>query len=154
MPRDRTADPWGGATHHGFSSLTEPCPRPGRGPMRTLSRKHVIGGVAAAVGLGLAFGLAARPDVGQHARRVVPMQPATRASTGTIPIEVVKPAVRPAPKPTTRLEVLPPEMARGATPPATAAPRSEQEPFIEPDGRALDEKDVDEPNEVPDDAPG
>jgi len=149
MPDERGADPWGGATYKGFSGLAEP--RPARGPV--LNRNWVIGGVAAAVGLGLLFGLAARPDIGQHEMKAAPMQPAAQASNEAIPIEVTKPVVLPAAKPTTPLEVLPPDMARRAAPAAT--PRFEPAPIAEPYERHLDEEDVDEPEDaLPDDAPG
>jgi hypothetical protein len=155
MPRDRVADPWGGATYHGFSGMAEPRPPPTRGRMPALSRKLVIGGVAVAVGLGLVFGLAARPDIGQREGKAAPMPPAAQAPSETIPIEVTKPVLLPTPKPTTRLEVLPPDMARRAPPPAALDPsRLEPAAVIEPDGRDLDEAVAGDPEEIPDDAPG
>jgi len=57
------------------------------------------------------------------------MQPAARASTETLDIEVNKPVILPAPKATGRLEVLPPDLAaRSAPRMAATAPRTEPRP--------------------------
>jgi uncharacterized protein YecT (DUF1311 family) len=111
MPSDRAGEPWAGTTYNGFSGPAEP--RPARRATPPLSRNLILGGVAAAVGLGLVFGFAARPNLGQH-ERAAPMQPATQPSTDTLDIEVNKPVILPAPRPTGRLEVLPPDLARNA----------------------------------------
>jgi uncharacterized protein YecT (DUF1311 family) len=116
------ADPWTGTTYNGFAGAAELPPQPARGPIPRLSRNLLLGGVAAAVGLGLVFGIAARPNLGQHALKPAPMQPAARSSTDVLDIEVTKPVVLPAPKPTGRLEVLPPDLARAAPRMAAAAP--------------------------------
>jgi uncharacterized protein YecT (DUF1311 family) len=99
----------------------------------------VVGGVGAAVALGLVLGIAARPNIGQHGLKPVPMQPVTRASTDTIDIEVNKPAVLPAPKPMGRLEVLPPDLAAAARPAVVAvapAARMDAPPAAPPIDRA------------------
>ena len=116
------ADPWAGTTYNGFAGAAEPPPQPARRPIPRLSRNLLLGGVAAAVGLGLVFGFAARPNLGQHMSKPAPMQPAARSSTDVLDVEVTKPVVLPAPKPTGRLEVLPPDWARAAPRMATAAP--------------------------------
>ena len=131
------ADPWAGTTYNGFAGAPDLPPQPRRRAIPRLSRNLLLGGVAAAVGLGLVLGLAARPNLGPRAKPP-PMQPAARASTDVLDVEVKKPVVLPAPKPTGRLEVLPPDLARAAPRMAAAAPtlpiapsRIEPQPALE-----------------------
>jgi hypothetical protein len=99
MPADR-GEPWGGATYKGFAgptpaeTTTDGAPqsqRRLRAPAwSTISRKQkIIGGVAAAVVLGLAFGLWARTGV--HSRDNLSSS-AEAAVTAKVPIEVTQPA--------------------------------------------------------------
>lgn len=122
------ADPWAGTTYHGFAGPAEVLPpAPSRLSRSRASRKLLLGGVAAAAVLGLVLGFAARPKLVQPASRPAPMQPAARAPAETLDIEINKPVILPAPKPTGRLEVLPPDLARSA-PRMVAAPRVEARP--------------------------
>jgi uncharacterized protein YecT (DUF1311 family) len=125
------ADPWTGTTYNGFAGAAELPPQPAYRPR--LSRNLLLGGVAVAVGLGLVFGLAARPNLGQHDVKPAPMQPAAQPSKDVLDVEVAKPVVLPAPKPTGRLEVLPPDLARAAPRMAAVVPVSPiATPRIEP----------------------
>jgi uncharacterized protein YecT (DUF1311 family) len=85
----------------------------------------VIGGVGTAVALGLVLGIAARPNIGQHGLKPVPMRPVTRPSSETLEIQVNKPVILPAPKAVGRLEVLPPDLAASVRP-ATVAVASQR----------------------------
>jgi len=106
-------DPWAGTTYNGFAGAPE-LPPPPRKRLRLPSRAVVIGGVAAGLALGAVLGLTARPELGGAAPEAAPMQPAPRASTARLDVEVNKPVVLPAPKAVGRLEVLPPDLARAA----------------------------------------
>ncbi|MDB5424324.1 MAG: hypothetical protein JWQ29_1740 [Phenylobacterium sp.] len=137
MPSDRAADPWGETNYNGFSGPREPRPRPAHGRLPPLSRNLIVGGVAAAVGLGLVLGIAARPDIGQHDLKPTPMQPVA-APSGVLDVEVNRPVVLPAPRPTGRLEVLPPDLASSAPRMVAATPRQDPAPArIEPQPAAL-----------------
>ena len=109
MGRDRYGSTWSGNTYGGFASAPPPAPRR-RLPTR-VSRKALAGGAAAAVGLGLALGLLARPQIGVMERR--PMAAVT-AAAAPLPVEVLRPA--PIPTRPGKLEVLPPDMAAAARP--------------------------------------
>lgn len=142
MP-DRFGEPWSGTTYNGFSGtgpaapgaqvpppereglrIERPPPRRfepdeyrrvshRRGPRRGL----VLGGLAAAIGLGAVLGLVARPDLGLERAPRAPMPAVTAAlpeATAPVPIEVAQPTPAPAPKGGEPLEVLPPEMADAA----------------------------------------
>jgi uncharacterized protein YecT (DUF1311 family) len=134
MPTDRNGAPWPGATYNGFSDApsgggsappNEPEPKPVRRPTRNL----LLGGVAAAVGLGLAFGLLAKPDFGEDGRAREPMRVATAGTTAPVEpvpasqfeIEVNKPVLDPVPASTGKLEVLPPDLAQEAARQAAAS---------------------------------
>jgi uncharacterized protein YecT (DUF1311 family) len=111
--------------------------------MRRLpSRKVMLGGVAAGLALGAVLGLVARPDLGKAASDAAPMQPVPRASTAMLNVEVNKPIILPAPKATSRLEVLSPDLARTAPRMAvtTAVPHIAPRPVAnsEPDCSTLD----------------
>ena len=117
MPFDRPGDPWSGTAYNGFAGAPPPG-QAGPAPSRRRSFKTLtLSGVAVAVVLGVGLGFLARPklDVG-GARSAQASQPAP--SLGQVPI-----AVAPAPAPTAltsqgRLEVLPPDLARLASPQA------------------------------------
>ena len=114
MPSDRAGEPRPGATYDGFSGpLEPPVGRPRPSATRRVSRTLLLGGVAAAVGLGLLAGAIARPNLGPH-EKAAPMRAVTQSSTETLDVEVNKPVVLPAPKSTGRLEVLAPDLARDA----------------------------------------
>lgn len=110
-------------------------PRP-RGPAGFgVSRKMLLGGVAAALGLGLLFGVVAKPDFGDAPARE-PMRAVTpavgAAAAPAVPIEVA--AVTPqavTPPPTGKLEVLPPELAKAAQARAPVAAPRRPTPVIE-----------------------
>jgi uncharacterized protein YecT (DUF1311 family) len=119
MSIHRTADPWSGATYNGFSNApagrSQPPPALLRqGPPR---RVLLIGGVAAALMLGVGFGFWARPELGSKARPA-PAAPApapAAPSAGQMPIAVVpRPAPEPLPRAPGRLQTLPPDMAAAA----------------------------------------
>lgn len=147
MTTDRSREPWSGTTYNGFSGSAPPPrgpdslyidrPEPRRfepeeyqHPARAksgVSRGLVLAGVGAALGLGVLFGIVARPDLGGEQPAPPPMQPVTPAApaavTPPVPIEVVGP--EPAPPPSAaadeQLEVLPDAMAQASRP--VAAPR-------------------------------
>ncbi|MGA0605785.1 hypothetical protein ACO2Q0_07270 [Phenylobacterium sp. VNQ135] len=87
-------------------------------PRRGVSRGMLLGGVGAAVGLGLLFGLFAKPELGAGGRDREPMRPVSRTAEQTVvtpvPVEVAAVTPAPAPKSAGKLEVLPPELARAA----------------------------------------
>jgi uncharacterized protein YecT (DUF1311 family) len=92
-----------------------------RGARPGVSRNMLLGGVAAAVGLGLLFGVVAKPDLGSGVARapMQPVTPAARTSTA-VPIEVAPTAPTAVQAtPAGKLEVLPPDLAR--RPAATGA---------------------------------
>jgi uncharacterized protein YecT (DUF1311 family) len=146
MPIDRPADPWSGTTYNGFAGRGEQAaapppsaPRRLATPARPSTRTLVLGGVAAAVGLGLVLGVVARPKLDVGGSRAssaatmpvpgaaqVPVAPGAPAQPASVPISVSAPppAAEP-PRAVGRLAVLPPEMTRSArvTAPARTAPR-------------------------------
>jgi uncharacterized protein YecT (DUF1311 family) len=129
MPTDRTGDPWPGATYKGFAggaagrpepAASAPEPQRRRLPTRTL----MIGGVIAALVLGVLFGLLARPQlVGSKptmspATTAAPPAPAVAPGAAQVPIAVnPPPAPEPLPRAPGRLETLPPDMAAASRPP-------------------------------------
>jgi uncharacterized protein YecT (DUF1311 family) len=118
MPKDPIQESWTGGAYNGFAgpSPGAPTPPPPRAPDRR--RNLLLGGLAGAVGLGLVFGLLARPQLGDQGVERAPMKPVTAESSATpVPVEVAKPEPLPIPKPDGKLEVLPPELARAAPPP-------------------------------------
>jgi hypothetical protein len=131
MPSDRSGEPWTGATYNGFSGPTaaEP-PRPAERPHvvpttrpAISTRNLMIGGVAAAVALGLVFGLWARTPSKRMDRLSSTAEAATPAS---VPIEVSQPPPMTLPQNTGRMEVLAPDQvqaARASAPMIAAAPR-------------------------------
>lgn len=151
-----TTDRWPG-TYNGFSGtggpphdtglrIERPEPRrfepheyrlPHR-PRRRVSRGMLLGGVGAAIGLGLVFGLLAKPDLVDPTPSRAPMQPVTppAASSAAVPVEVAPstpPTAAPAP-PAGKLEVLPPDMARASQPRSTVFPTAPPRPapVVEP----------------------
>ncbi|ACG76567.1 hypothetical protein PHZ_c0153 [Phenylobacterium zucineum HLK1] len=134
MATERIGDPWSGVTYNGFAGvgprreddelrIERPPPRQFepheyrgvRRPRRRISRNTLLGGGAAAIAAGLAFGLLAKPDLVREAPPPAPMQPVTASSAATVPVEVAQPAPPPeAPAPAGKLEVLPAEMAKAA----------------------------------------
>jgi uncharacterized protein YecT (DUF1311 family) len=122
---ERSEPPLPGATYNGFSDAppAAPRPRPGWRPTRNL----LLGGIAAAVGLGLAFGLLARPDFGDDGRAREPMRAVTGSTevaeapaASQFEIEINRPVAAPPPKSAGKLEVLPPDLARAAPRPQPA----------------------------------
>lgn len=87
-------------------------------PRRGVSRGMLLGGVGVALGLGLLFGVFAKPDFGADGRDRGPMQPVTRTAEDTVstpvPVEVAAVAPTPPPKSAGKLDVLPPDLARAA----------------------------------------
>lgn len=139
MPIDRSGDPWPGATYNGFAGAGPAAPPPPPGSprvrpekaRRTPSRAVLIGGVGAALALGLVFGFVARPELAGSNR--TPMSPPTPTAADLaspnvaagVPIAVAEaPPPAPDPEPVGRLETLPREMAAATTPaaPITMAP--------------------------------
>ncbi|MET0271919.1 MAG: lysozyme inhibitor LprI family protein [Phenylobacterium sp.] len=120
---DRQGEPWPGATYNGFSGPTPPAAA--RPPL--FSRNLLIGGLAAAVGLGLVFGLWARPNFGEDGRAREPMKP---VSSATLPVEVTAPVFAPVPKSVGQLEVLSPDQAAAAPRPVVIPARAEPAPRV------------------------
>jgi len=150
-----TSDGWSG-TYNGFAQkggpqhdtglrIERPPPRqfepdeyrlPPRPRGRGVSRGMLLGGVGAAVGLGLLFGFFAKPEFAEAPTRA-PMAPVTRTAEETVTtpvlVEVAAATPAPAPKAAGKLEVLPPDLARAAqarsttfpASPPTAPPRSQ-----------------------------
>ena len=116
MPSDRSGEPWTGATYNGFSGPSEPPPpqaRPGvvRDAPALSTRNLMIGGVAAAVALGLVFGLWARTP----ARDVDKLGAQAEAGTpASVPIEVAQAPPMTLPQNTGRMEVLSPDQLQAA----------------------------------------
>jgi uncharacterized protein YecT (DUF1311 family) len=114
MTTDRDQAPVQGGPDPGFAGPLNSEPPPPRRP----SRKLLIGGVAAAVAAGLAFGLLARPDLGDEGVARLPMKPVERPAAAEpaerFEIEINRPTLDPVPKVTGKLEVLPPDLARAA----------------------------------------
>ena len=132
MTTDPLAEPWGGATYHGFSTppLAAPKPRSAPAPARRvwpIPRGVTIGaGVAAAVALGLLFGFWARPNLA-HPAPAGPMRAVTPAgydAAQRMNTEVNAPPPAPVPKSAGKLEVLPPDLARNAPRPVATLPAS------------------------------
>lgn len=127
MTTERPDIPWGqaqdGGTYHGFSSAPPDAPpvSPRRRVWRAPRALTIAGGVIGAVAFGLALGFLAKPDLG-HSTAGAPMH-AVAPATGAMNIEVNSPPPPPPARPAGKLEVLPPDLARGATPPTeTSAP--------------------------------
>jgi uncharacterized protein YecT (DUF1311 family) len=147
MPTDRATDPWSGSTYNGFAGAPgsvrggDPVPpaRPGAQPpvRRRASRGLLIGGVAAAVIGGVAFGLLARPELDTGSKAGAPAVAAAPGppSAGQVPIAVAPPpAPAVAPRAAGRLEVLPQEMAQAGR--MTATPRAPQTTYLQPPSAA------------------
>lgn len=133
MPQDPIGH--SGTTYNGFSGqpVGDP-PRPKRGTTGG-DRKLLLVGGAGALALALVVGLWARPDFGEDGKAREPMK--TAASTGetaspAMPIEIAQDTPAPQPKPTaaSRMEVLPADMARAATPAAPVSIRAPQRVII------------------------
>jgi uncharacterized protein YecT (DUF1311 family) len=131
------ADPWAGTTYNGFAGAPELPPPPPKA-RRLPSRTVVIGGVAVGLALGAVLGLAARPDLGGRTPEPAPMQPAPRAATAMLDVEVAKPVILPAPRAVGRLEVLSPDLVSAAPRMVAAASAP---PHIEPRAAARAEPD-------------
>jgi uncharacterized protein YecT (DUF1311 family) len=143
MPIDRSGDPWPGTTYKGFSGASpgapEPLRAPAAAPRRGPSRRTLmLGGVAAALTLGVLFGLWARPELIGSKPMASQLPPAAAASSAVatpsaaqVPIAVnPPPAAEPLPRAPGRLETLPPEMAAAAR--LQAQPRTPQAPPAAP----------------------
>jgi len=121
MPNDTKGDPWSGVTYRGFSGGPSPAPSPAR---RFATRPLMIGGVAAALVLGVGFGLLMRPEL-IGSKPPASVAPATPPAAADLPASaspsapmVIQHAEAPAPEPIPRapgkLQTLPPEMAAAA----------------------------------------
>lgn len=127
MTTERPDIPWGqaqdGGAYHGFSSAPETAPpaSPSRRAWRAPRGATIVGGIIGAVAIGLTLGFLAKPNLG-HSTAGAPMRAVTPAA-GSMNIEVNSPAAPPPPPATStgKLDVLPPDLARGATPPADAS---------------------------------
>lgn len=150
MPSDRTGEPWAGSTYNGFSGGSSapgaPQPPPPREPPRRfpeLSGKTlIVGGVGAALALGLAFGLWARPSghdpLGSKAEAATP---------ASVPIVVNRPQPLPTPTSAGRMEVLPAEMAQQARANAPAARPARADTGLPQDASAISPQ-IDDPPEA------
>lgn len=121
-------------------------PKPRDAARRGVSRNVLLGGVAAALGLGLLFGVVAKPDFGEAPPRE-PMQAVTpaapSAASPSVPIEVAAATPQPAaPPPTGKLEVLPPELAKAAQARAPVAAPRRPTPVIEAPAPAPAARDI------------
>ena len=120
MPHERTAAPWAGATYNGYSGPQAVPPRaPPPGDRPSLSKKTLLGGLAAAVAGGLLFGLWVRPDTGDDRTLRAPTKAAPAATVDpspaeVMPVEVLPPVMTPPPTSDGPLEVLPQDLARAA----------------------------------------
>lgn len=121
MSLERPGEPWSEATYRGFSGPGQPPDGPRRWLPR-ISRNQLLVGAAAAVVLGLAVGLWARPNLNGKTGASD-----EAAAPRAVPIEV-DPRLPPGaqPKPAGKLEVLPPGQAQAAQaaapPPEVMAP--------------------------------
>jgi uncharacterized protein YecT (DUF1311 family) len=114
--REPLGQPLGGGTYRGFSAgPAGAAPPPLRRAGRPIPRTATVGlGVAAALTLGLLFGLWAKPNLG-GAQTPGPMQPVTAARAAQVEVEVAPPAApSPVPRAAGKLEVLPPGAAEAA----------------------------------------
>lgn len=173
MPTDRD-EPWAGATYNGFSGPSPDAPpaAPPAGrqwPAFTRNRT-LMGGVAAAVGLGLVLGVWAHPRLGADGKAREPMSASAveAATLPRVPIEVTQPAPPPTVRTSGKMEVLPPDMVRAAQPPPRAPAAIESgadvaafappEPLSRAERRALREAPIYEPapdeEEPEDEGPG
>lgn len=139
MPSDRV-EPWSGATYNGFSGAgtpeapprsaasVAPPARPHAFRLDDLSRNQkIMGGVAAALVLGLAFGLWARTGVHRDGRAGDPLSASAESAVSPrVNIELTKPAPMTLPRAVGgRMEVLPADLAASARASAPmAAPRA------------------------------
>ncbi|WP_374467712.1 hypothetical protein, partial [Phenylobacterium sp.] len=124
MPKDPIGESWTGGAYNGFAGHSgraappppSPAAPPPGGPTRR--RNLMLGGLAGAVGLGLVFGLWARPQLGEDREARRPMAAVTARAEDVpapaVPVEVARPEPAPPPRSDGPLEVLPPELARAA----------------------------------------
>ncbi|HEY8573702.1 hypothetical protein [Phenylobacterium sp.] len=118
MPTHRTGEPWGGATYNGFAGPAPATPAAAPPHRESITKKTLLGGLAAATAAGLLFGLWARPEFGEDGRAREPMKavapvPAEAPAT-QVAIEVMPPVITPAPEAPAPLEVMPQDLARAA----------------------------------------
>ena len=122
-------EPWRGATNSGYSMpIAPPAPAPAAAYRRPIPGAVVAGGVAIALIAGLAVGYFAQPDAGAFDTVRKPMAPAPPGAQQGLMIEPGAPQTVAAavPRPTGKLQVLPPDMAqaarRAAPAPSATAP--------------------------------
>jgi hypothetical protein len=117
MPNDTKGDPWSGVTYRGFSGGPSAAPSPAR---RFATRPLMVGGVAAALVLGVGFGLLMRPELigSKPPASVAPATaPAGADLPGPAPMTIQQaeaPVPEPIPRAPGKLQTLPPEMAAAA----------------------------------------
>lgn len=118
---DRFGEALPGATYKGFSGPPAMGSGEARAPAEPMSRKLLYGGIALAVGIGLAVGLWARPELASAPQDREPMRAAVQIPTEVaaadaqiVPVEVLAPIPPPAPTADGPLEVLPADLARRA----------------------------------------
>jgi len=128
MTTEPAGAPLGGGAYRGFSGAAPRAPpRAPRKPAWPIPRAMTAGGgMAVAVALGLGLGFLAKPDL-IHPAPTAPMRAVTAqaeedATLPKVAIEVNRPPPLPAVKSAGRLDVLPPDLARGAQRPITAFP--------------------------------
>lgn len=110
---------WSGTTYNGFSGPAPEAPAARRSrfarlaEQRPSTRNLMLGGVGAALALGLLFGALAKPEIKTpEGPARAPMQPVPSAAN--LPIEVGAPPPEQVVQPAGKLEVLPPDLARQA----------------------------------------
>lgn len=143
-------EPWPDTTYGGFSG-PGPAPEPPRRWRPRVSRNQLMIGAAAAVVLGLAVGLWARPNLSGKAAAT----PDEAAAGRAVPIEV-DPTLPPGsqPKPAGKLEVLPPgQMAEAARPAEPAPPPEVMAPLPAVPAEAPPRLQVPQPQVPPPQAP-
>jgi len=123
MTIDQRAGLPAGGAYGGFSRAA-PAPEPRRpGRLRAI----VMGGVAAALALGLGAGLLARPDLAETTQQ--PMAAARQIPTSAqdqLAIVVNHPAPAPIPRSSDKLEVLPARLAAAAPSPVVVKARASE----------------------------
>lgn len=142
MPIDRIGDPSPDGSYNGFSG--GPPRRPAPPTRRSSTRALVIGGVAAALALGVLSGFLARPElIGSRPQATEPPTDLAPPGAAQLPIAVSPPpAPQPLPGAPGRLETLPPEMAAATRPrsasddAAASAPSPEIDVIDAPDADA------------------
>jgi uncharacterized protein YecT (DUF1311 family) len=131
MPNDHQGDPWRDSTYRGFADAAGQAQRPSPRPRRADGRALLVGGVAAALALGLALGLLARPQL--KVSRNPPAATAAPAQAPSAPAAQVPIAIAPTPAPelpkARPLQVLPDQ-------PAARAPRAKPVEPAEPAAEA------------------